>query len=113
MFDNFRKKIATKVTNDTVDNVKKTFNERVEEYGDIIEIGLVLAVIIFGGKHLTKSHYEKTHQTNNNYYPPLRLPPGSGQPIVINNYYTREREDQHNYVREEKQNGPRKNYQRR
>lgn len=114
MFDRFRKKITETVTNDTVDTVKKTFNDRIEDYGDIIEIGLVLMVIILGGKHLTKRSAEK-RQTYEGYYSPsstLRLPNGNGQPIIINNYYTREREEEQSYVRhKEEKNGSRKNNQ--
>ena len=50
MFERWTKK----ATDNAVENVKKTFNDRIEENGDIIKFGLVLMVIILGGKHLTK-----------------------------------------------------------
>lgn len=91
MFERFTKK----ATDNAVENVKKTLNDRIDEYGDIIKIGLVVAVIILGGKHFTNTR-------KNRYDRDLNLPTGNGQPIIINNYYSREREE-----REERRYGRR------
>lgn len=88
MFEKLKKNIANKVTDNATDGIKKTFNDRVDQYGDIIKIGLVLGVIIIGGRHLTKR--PRDERTS---YIPHRLPEGN-PPIIINNYY-REREDRY------------------
>lgn len=103
MFEKWTKKATTSA----VENVKKTLNDRIDDWGDIIQFGLVLTVIILGGRHLTK----KSHA--NNIPGQLQLPNG-GQPIIINNYYTREREDIGHERREKtKQMESRPSYQRR
>ena len=108
MFEKFTKKFTTKTT----DTIKKSFNDRIDEYGDIIQIGLVLSVIILGGRHLTKRNNRK----NATYYPePMDF--SSGQPIVINNYYGHEREETRYERRErrteKKSDEPRHSYQKR
>lgn len=90
MFEKLTKKIAGRVTDTAADGMKKTFNDRIDQYGDIIQIGLVLGVIIIGGRHLTRKQRDPRES-----YIPYRLPEG-GSPIVINNYY-REREEQQRY----------------
>ena len=108
MFEKWTKKTTSKITDSAVEGVKDTLNDKINQYGDIIQIGLVLFVIIFGGHHLTK---KPERQQIQEAYVPLRLPSG-GQPIVINNYY-REREerpyhDRQNYVRQEKKADPKR-----
>ena len=97
MFERWTKK----ATDNAVENVKKTFNDRIEENGDIIKFGLVLMVIILGGKHLTKK------DKHVNSYAEYGLPSGNN-PIIINNYYTREREEIRYGRRSEEKTQPRK-----
>lgn len=88
MFERWTKK----ATDNAVENVKKTFNDRIEENGDIIKFGLVLMVIILGGKHLTK------RDKHVNTYSEYGLPAGN-TPIIINNYYSREEREEIRYGR--------------
>ena len=87
MFEKWTKKVASKATDSAIEGAAQTLNDRIGQYGDIIQIGLVLGVIILGSRHLTRkttrNHAEQT-------YIPANLP--SGQPIIVNNYY-REREE--------------------
>ena len=101
MFERWTKKISGKVTNAAAEEMKKSFNDRMEQYGDIIQIGLVLGVIIIGGKHLTRKNRNTAPEMS---YIPAKLPDGN-QPIIINNYY-RERED-YRYDRYEQRYGGR------
>lgn len=96
MFEKLTKKFTTKAT----DNVKKTLNDRIDEYGDIIKIGLVISVIVLGGKHLTKKNNQKRNLIEP--YSSQNMLPGN-QPIIINNYYTREREETRNERRERRE----------
>ncbi len=87
MFEKWTKKVASKATDGAVEGVKESLNDKINQYGDIISIGLVLGVIIVGGRHLTKPRHG-----NPQMYIPAQIP-GNGQaPIIVNNYY-RERED--------------------
>ena len=86
------------MTDNAVEGVKKSFNDRLDQYGDIIQIGLVLGVIIIGGRHLT-SNGRKNRNFDESYIPALT---SGQQPIVINNYY-KEREDRYErYKREDR-----------
>lgn len=84
MFEKFTKRFANKATDGAVEGVKEALNDKIDRYGDIIQLGLVVAVIAFGGKHLTKKHNPTPV-----YYPPqpYRIPGYTGQPIIVNNYY--------------------------
>ena len=92
MFEKITKYFANRAADNAVEGVKSSFNEKVSEYGDIIKIGLVLSVIVLGGKHITR------HSRRDSYGPNSMYIPGSTQPIVINNYYPpyREREERRN-----------------
>ena len=84
MFEKWTKRFANKATDGAVEGVKEALNDKIDRYGDIIQLGLVVAVIAFGGRHLTK----KQEPPHGYLYPQqLRIPSYSGQPIVINNYY--------------------------
>ena len=87
MFDRLTKKISGKVTDATVEGAKKSVNDRMDQYGDIIQIGLVLLVIGIGGKHLIGIRRPREER----YIPETT---DRGQPIIINNYY-REREERY------------------
>ena len=105
MFERWSKKTASKVTNSAVEGVKETLNDKIDQYGDIIKLGLVLGVVIFGGKHLTRK--QKEDEFLDLMSPPLSVgyPQNGyngyggryGQPIVINNYYQRERNYERSY----------------
>lgn len=93
MFEKWTKKFASKATDGAVEGVKETLNDKIDQYGDIIKVGLVLSVIIFGGKHLTK-------RQNTPPSMPVMPMPGPyyggymcgqyGQPpMVVNNYISR------------------------
>jgi hypothetical protein len=99
MLERITKRFTNKATSNVIENTKKTFNERIDEYGDIIEIGLVLSVIILGGHHFTKKSRRRSDPID--YGNPYNLP--SGQPIIINNYYTSEREEFKPYVTRKKE----------
>lgn len=88
MFDKLSRKFGSKAATNAVEGVKETLNDKLEDYSGIIKIGLVLAVIVFGGKHLIEP---KQRNTNPVYIP--RLPANNGQPIIINNYYREMRGD--------------------
>ena len=83
MFEKISKHFGSKAADSAVEGVKETLNNKLEDYSGIIKIGLVLAVIIFGGNHLTKP---KKELSEGPIFTP-RLPSGAGQPIVINNFY--------------------------
>jgi hypothetical protein len=94
MLERFTKRVSSKATEGAIESVKTTLNDRIDQYGDIIKIGLVLSVIIFGGKHLTKKSSRRISLYDDS---PFYLPAGSGQPIVINNYYQRETKEAVSY----------------
>ena len=96
MFEKITKRFSNKATEGAIEGVKKSFNDRLDQYGDIIEIGLVLMVIIFGGSHLTKKSTSH-HASPMIDHPSYRLPSGNGQPIIINNYYQRANEEVQTY----------------
>ena len=79
MFEKITKYFANRAADNVVDGVSTSINEKFDQYGDIIRIGLVLGVIILGGRHITK-------RDNRNNGCAYINPPGS-QPIIINNYY--------------------------
>lgn len=79
MFEKVTKYFASRAADGAVDGVKNSLNEKFDQYGDIIRIGLVLSVIIFGGRHITKRN------DRGSYYIPQSG--DYGRPIVINNYY--------------------------
>lgn len=83
MFEKWTKKFANKATDGAVEGMKEALNDKIDRYGDIIQLGLVVAVIAFGGKHLMKKPDPKPA------YPPqpYRIPGYTGQPIIVNNYY--------------------------
>jgi len=93
MFEKWTKRFANKATDGAVEGVKEALNDKIDRYGDIIQVGLVIAVIAFGGKHLIKP------KTQPPVYQPqqLRIPGYSGQPIVINNYYHDPRQEVYSY----------------
>ena len=95
MFEKLTKRFSSKATENAIEGVKTTFNDRMEQYGDIIKIGLVLSVIIFGGRHLTKKSTPTLPDYSGLYS--YRLPPGNGQPIIINNYYRDEYREANQY----------------
>lgn len=105
MFDRLTKRIAGKTTDAAVENVKKTFNDRIDQYGDIIQIGLVAAVIILGGRHLTRRDSRRRDRyipaPEESYLPAGMTYPYSTPPIVVNNYY-REREESRYYEQRHK-----------
>lgn len=81
MFEKVTKWFINKSADGAIEEAKSTFNEKVDQYGDIIKVGLVLSVIILGGRHITKRN---SH--SGNYLPDNTC---SGQsPIVINNFYS-------------------------
>ena len=84
MFEKWTKRFANKATDGAVEGMKEALNDKIDRYGDIIQLGLVIAVIAFGGKHLVR------RQETPRVYPypqQLRIPSYTGQPIIINNYY--------------------------
>lgn len=84
MFEKISKRFGGKATDNMIEGAKETLNDRMDKYSDIIQIGLVVAVIALGGNKLI-GHSKKQPEC-------ARLPqgyePGSGSPIVINNYYS-------------------------
>ena len=104
MFDRWTKKAASKITDNAVEGAKQSLNERIEKYGDIIQIGLVLGVIILGSRHITGHSRQPTYA---GYLPQYNLPDGR-VPVIVNNYY-RERED---YIYERNQRNQRQIQQR-
>ena len=83
MFEKISKHFGSKAADSAVEGVKETLNNKFEDYSGIIKIGLVLAVIIFGGNHLVKP--KEDHLRNEPVFTPKL--PGPGVPIIINNYY--------------------------
>jgi len=81
MFEKLSKKLGVKATDGAIEGAKQTLNDRMDKYSDIIQIGLVVAVIAFGGNTLLGRN-KKKHPDD----PPHYIN-GSGTPIVINNYY--------------------------
>lgn len=118
MFEKVTKYFAGKAAGNAVEGVKETLNDKIDQYGDIIKIGLVLSVIIFGGHHITKTSERKRNRYASAYIPE-NLPPGS-PPVIINNYYQepyyqreeRQRYHGNNYIqkpsRQTKQNYPKR-----
>jgi hypothetical protein len=82
MFEKFTKWFANKAADGAVAGVKTSINEKVDQYGDIIRIGLVIGITALGVHHITK---QNSLGPPGNY--PMRLPQSGHQPIVINNYY--------------------------
>lgn len=85
MFEKWTKKVASKATDNAVDGVKETLNDKLETYSGIIKIGLTLAVIIFGSVKIN----DHQNKLKNN----ISASGGYGydhdqpqQPIIINNY---------------------------
>ncbi len=99
MFEKWIKKSTNRAADSAIEGVKESLNDKIDKYGDIIQIGLVLSVIIFGGRHLTKKHEPYRSPVEDL---PYRLTGGNGQPIIINNYYTRTREEERAYERRQK-----------
>ena len=86
MFEKITKWFTSKAADGAVEGFKTSFNEKVDQYGDIIRIGLVLGVIVIGSRHISKRNHNRNAYIPAPGEPPLRLP-SPGQPIVINNYY--------------------------
>lgn len=101
MFEKLSKRFASKATDGAVEGVKETLNDKIDQYGDIIKIGLVLGVIILGTKHLTRQR-PTTYSMPYGYLPLNTGYPSYSpydihrhvsthreydKPIVINNYY--------------------------
>lgn len=82
MFEKFSKKLGLKATDGVVEGAKQSLNDRMDKYSDIIEIGLVVAVIAFGGNKLLGHSRRKSVVDE-----PQRYFNGNGTPIIINNYY--------------------------
>jgi len=91
MFEKITKKFASKATDSVIEGATQSLNDRISQYGDIIQIGLVLGVIILGSRHIAGKN---RNDRQRDYIPAYLPPPGSGQPIIVNNYY-REREDKY------------------
>ena len=91
MFEKWTKKFAEKATDSAINGAAQSLNDRIGKYGDIIQIGLVLGVIILGSSHIAGRNRQERHR-NQSYIPAYLPPAGSGQPVIVNNYY-RERED--------------------
>lgn len=84
MFEKVMKRFGSKATDGAIEGAKESLNDRMDKYSDIIEIGLVIGVIAFGGNKLL-GHGKKQSA----YLPAGRNESGvSGAPIVINNYIT-------------------------
>lgn len=96
MFEKLTKKVASKATDNAVEGVKQNLNDRITQYGDIIQIGLVLGIIMIGTHHFTKSGRHERRYLGESYLP-------SQQPIIVNNYY-REREVQNDGQRYKREN---------
>lgn len=96
MFEKLTKKVASKATDNAVEGVKQNLNDRITQYGDIIQIGLVLGIIMMGTHHFTKSGRHERRCLGESYLP-------SQQPIIVNNYY-REREVQNDGQRYKREN---------
>ena len=82
MFEKWTKKVASKATDSAIEGAAQSLNDRITQYGDIIQIGLVLGVIVLGTRPVTRKQ-------------PVYIPPGlpsRQSPVIVNNYY-RERED--------------------
>ena len=88
MFEKWTKKLSQKATDSALEGAAQSLNDRIGQYGDIIQIGLVLGVIVLGTRHLTRDN-QRRFATVQSYLPAQTT---GGQPIIVNNYY-RERED--------------------
>ena len=88
MFEKWTKKFASKATDSALEGAAQSLNDRIGQYGDIIQIGLVLGVIVLGTRHLTREN-RRNGAMMQSYLPAQTT---GGQPIIVNNYY-RERED--------------------
>lgn len=86
MFEKVTKYFASKATGGAIDGVKESLNDKINQYGDILNFGLVLSVIILGGQFITKHSDRRERRYGAPVYIPGNLPPGS-PPVVINNYY--------------------------
>ena len=97
MLEKISKYFSKKMADGTVDGLKSSASEFVNEYGDILKFGLAIGVIMLGSHHITKQNRRNSYISSPVYsgYP--------GQPIVINNYYAdhqdRERREKRTYER--------------
>ncbi len=87
MFEKWTKKFASKATDSALEGAAQSLNDRIGQYGDIIQMGLVLGVIVLGTRHLTRDNQRRVNVQS---YLPAQAT--GGQPIIVNNYY-RERND--------------------
>lgn len=78
MFEKWTKKVASKATDNAVEGVKETLNDKLETYSGIIKIGLTIGVIIFGSIKINDHHANRVKKDS----------PSTQQPIIINNYIT-------------------------
>lgn len=100
MFEKITKYFSSKATNGAIDGVKETLNEKIDKYGDILNFGLVLSVIIIGG-HFVAKQPRRRREYQSDFY----LPEGNrAAPIVINNYYhdNQRREERQRYYGEKR-----------
>ena len=99
MFEKVTKYFASKATDGAIDGVKESLNDKIDKYGDILNFGLVLSVIIIGGHFITRQpKTRRHHEYQSDFYIPDCNP--GNTPIVINNYYhdnTRREEKQRHY----------------
>lgn len=102
MFEKWTRKFAEKATDSAINGAAQTLNDRIGKYGDIIQIGLVLGVIILGSSHIAGKNRHEKQQQHTSYIPAYLPPPGSGQPVIVNNYY-HEREDFYEQRRKQQQ----------
>ena len=86
MFEKWTKKASSRLADNAMEGVKQSLNDRISQYGDIIQIGLVLGVIILGSRHITSRRHEERREAQ--YF----LPANGQAPVIVNNYY-REREE--------------------
>lgn len=82
MFEKVSKYFASKATSGAVDGVKETLNDKIDKYGDILNFGLVLSVIILGGHFVSKRDRRRSQN-----YVPSYIPENGAPPVIINNYY--------------------------
>ena len=101
MFEKFTKKFASKATDNAVEGVKQTLNDRFNKYGDILVAGLAIGVIAVGSHHLMRQS-RRNQMMQQTYLPYTGY---SGQPVIVNNYY-REREE---YSHEQRGNYSKRN----
>ena len=83
MFEKVTKWFTSKATDTAIEGAKTSLNEKIDQYGDIIKVGLVLSIIIFGGRHITRRGRNDGYIAQGSEL----VRPQGGQPIIINNYY--------------------------